>query len=466
MAPMTVERHYDDEALISLLEAGRDQADAHLPSCTVCRDKLDSFGMIADALHDGDVWDTRAAAAAPATITTLRAFADRLSAEDTAAAAILPELLAGPREEWMPRLREHPEWRTMGVVRQLIAATIPVQMTMPPDALEMSVLSTEIADSLDCTRYPTDAVARLRGTAWRDRTYALYYVGRYSEALAAADWADEILRVCVVDEYERARVAMVRALALRVTEDIPAAMNAVRFSRDTFIRFDDVMRIASAGLAETHLLFSRGDFDLALTLLQSLESRMSQTADANTHARVLSNMGYCLWKLGRVDDALHYHAASARLFEDLEIRTEQVRARWNIASILASAGRLDEAKVRFEVLRAEFAALGMTSEETLVSLDIAELMLAREEFSGVELICRAAMHSFETAGLSYSARALTALAYIREAAQHKTVTPVQVRYVREYLNRLPHDGELLFAPLPDDVRREIAGRDMTSSVTP
>ncbi|HEX8409750.1 MAG TPA: tetratricopeptide repeat protein [Thermoanaerobaculia bacterium] len=465
---MTVERHYDDEALISLLETGRDQSDAHLPSCTVCREKLDSFSMVAGVLHDHDVWDTRTLHLdpVPATITNLRAFADRMTAEDTAAAAILPELLAGPREEWMPRLREHPEWRTAGVVRGLIAATIPVQMTMPPDALEMSVLSTEIADSLDPAAYPSDAVARLRGTAWRDRTYALYYVGRYNEALAAADRADAILRACVVDEYERARVAMVRALALRVTEDIPAAMAAVRFSRDTFTRFDDVMRIASAGLAETHLLLSRSDFQSALTLLQSLEIRMSRTTDANTHARVLSNMGYCLWKLGRVDDALHYHAASAQLFEDLGIDTEQVRARWNIASILASAGRLDEARARFEILRSEFAALGMTSEQTLVSLDIAELMLAREEFIGVEVICRAAMHCFETAGLSYSARALTALAYIREAAQHKTITPVQVRHVREYLKRLPHDGELLFAPLPDDVRRQNAGRDMTSSVTP
>lgn len=452
MAPMTVERHYDDEALISLLAAGRDQSDPHLPSCTVCREKLDSFGMIADALHDGDVWDTRTVQLdpVPATITNLRAFADRMTAEDTAAAAILPELLAGPREEWMPRLREHPEWRTAGVVRQLIAATNRVQVTMPPDALEMSLLSTEIADSLDPGTFSGDVVAGLRGTAWRDRTYASYYVGRYADALAAADRADASLRGCVVDEYERARVAMVRGLALRITEDIEAAMDAVRFSRDVFIQFGDVGRIASAGMAEAHLLVSGGDLQSALTLLQSLESRLTRTADANTHARVLSNIGYCLWKLGRVDDALHYHAASARLFEDLEIHTEHVRARWNIASILASAGRFDEAMSRFEALKREFAELGMASEETLVSLDIAELMLARGEYRHVEAICRAAMQSLEAAGISYSMRALTALAYIREAAQHKTVTSTQVGHVREYLKRLPQEGELLFAPPPPE----------------
>lgn len=446
-----VERHYDEEALISLMEAGRDTEDGHLPSCTVCAEKLESFRMIADALHDRDVWDTRTinTEPVPATIATLRSFADRMSSEDRAAAAILPELLAGPRETWMPRLREHPEWRTAGVVRALIEATVPVQMTMPPDALEMSALSTEIADHLDPASFPTDTVPRLRGLAWRDRTYALYYVGRYADALAAADRADANFGACTINEYDLARVAMTRALALRVMENIPAAMSAAKLSRNAFEQFGDLTRIVSAGLAETHLLYSQGEFEKALDVLQSLERRVAGTSDAETHARVLSNVAYCLWSLGRLDDALRHYELATTLFEDLGVQTEVVRMRWSVAALLAGAGRFDEAMSRFELLKREFDDLGMTSEATLVRLDIVELMLARGEYAGVEAICLAAMRSLEMAGLAYSGRALTALSYIREAAQHRTVTPVHVRHVREYLKRLPHDGELLFAPPPE-----------------
>src|SRR5688572_26897601 len=115
---MMVERHYDDEALISLMETDRAQSDSHLPDCAPCSEKLESFRMIADALEDGDVWDTRELRTEPpaASIARLRAFADQMSFEDTQAESILRELLAGPREEWMPRLRIHPEWRTAGVV--------------------------------------------------------------------------------------------------------------------------------------------------------------------------------------------------------------------------------------------------------------------------------------------------------------------------------------------------------------
>jgi tetratricopeptide (TPR) repeat protein len=454
MAPMMVERHYDDEALISLMETDRLRSDAHLPSCTSCSEKIETFRILADAMQDQDVWDTRQLRLdpVPETIATLRAFADRMAAEDTTADWILAELLAGSREEWMPRLRAHPEWRTAGVVRGLIGATIPVQMTMPPDALEISSLSTEIADHLDPATFPSDTVAKLRGLAWRDRMYALYYVGRYTDALAAADRADEMFRPCVVDEYECARIAMVRSLVLRVTENVPAAMEAVQFSRETFIRFGDATRVTSTGLAEAHLLFSRGEFSEALTLLQSLNRSIHDVPDVSTHARVLSNLGYCFWKLGKLDEALRHHEAAACLLEDLGIRTEAVRSRWNVASILAAAGQLDEAESRFEVLMTVFEELGMTSEATLVGLDIAELMLARDEFSRVEVICRKAMNSFATAGLSYSARALTALAYLREAAAHKTIKPLHVRHVRDYINRLPHEGQLLFAPPPPEPR--------------
>lgn len=444
---MMVERHYDEEALIGLLEKQSLHSDPHLSSCADCSERLHSFRTITSILHEHDVWDRTQIRRdpIPETIASLRAFADRMAAEDTAADAILPKLLAGPREEWMPRLMAHPEWRTAGVVRRLVGAAYGATSTHPLDGLEISGLCTEIADHLD-SPVPADTVARLRGAAWRERAFALFYVGRFTDALAAADRADSAFRTCVVDEFDRARVAIIRTLALRPQENFAAAMAAAQFSAETFERFDDAEHVVSARLAEMQLLFSRGDYEGAIAILTPLERRLRSSDDAENHARVLNNLGSCLWKLGRLEEALRHHETAAMIIDTLGMAAEASRTRWNIALILAQAGRVDEARTRLESLREKFTSFGMTSEAALVRLDLAELLLACSAFDQIDAICREAIQSFEAAGLAYTSRALTALAYMREAAQRRTVTPVLVKHVREYIRRLPQDGQLLFAP--------------------
>jgi hypothetical protein len=93
--------------------------------------------------------------------------------------------------------------------------------------------------------------------------------------------------------------------------------------------------------------------------------------------------------------------------------------------------------------------LGMTSEAALAGLDVAELLLAQNRYEEVVEICRSTMQAFELAGLSYTSRALTALAYIREAACQRRADRTLVRYVRDYIRELPRQPNLLFAPAPD-----------------
>lgn len=449
---MMVERHYNDEALIALMEAGRVFSDVHLPSCRSCNEKLESFRMLSGVLAGPDVWDTREIPPQPAsgTIASLRAFANRMAADDHAAGKILPELLAGSREEWLPRLQQHPEWWTPGVVRALSAATTEVMMTMPPDALVMTILSTTIAGHLDPASEESGTVPRLRGSAWRDRAYALYYVGRFEDSLCACDVASAHFEECVVNEYDLARVNVIRALSLRAKEDFKTALATARRSAETFEWFEDRTRVASARMAEAQLLFSLHDYPRAVILLESLEREVRETPDAATHARVLGNLAYCYWQLGRIDEALRQYELAAALLEDLGSVTECVRVRWAVASVLASAGRGEEALRRFQEIQRAFEDLGMASEAAINGLDITEILLAREEFATVDEICRISMASFERSGLAYSSRALRALAYIREAAQQRTATPKAVRHVREYLRKLPQEGELLFVPLPPD----------------
>jgi tetratricopeptide (TPR) repeat protein len=229
-----------------------------------------------------------------------------------------------------------------------------------------------------------------------------------------------------------------------------ASMSEARRSSETFTRFGDITRFAAARLAEVAMLMASADYESALELLWRLDAQMRHTADANTHARVLGNLGYCYAKLGKINEALRYNDAAAMLFDEIGVRTEAVRLRWTTATVLASAGRIDEAYSRLDHLKEAFDDLVMTSEAALVRLDIADILLSRGQYSSVEAICREAMRSFETSGVTYTPRALTALAYIQETARARSATPALVRHVREYIRRLPQDGELLFAPPPLD----------------
>lgn len=446
-----IDRHYDEEALIALLETDRVSTDPHLTSCAPCAEKLESFQLIAEAMRDRDVWDARdlRTEGVPATVATLRNFADRMTADDLAADAILPHLLAGPRDTWMARLNEHAEWRTAGVVRRLLARAYDAVMTMPPDAVEMTAMATAIAEQLDAASQPSDTVARLRGAAWRDHAYALYYTGRFTEAEAALRASERHLSDCFVDSYDLARVGIVKALVLRPFDRIEEAKKAAAASADIFAEFADVERNASARLAEVHLLFSQGDFIAADCLLRELDAKLERTACIDTHARVLGNLGYCARKLGKFDEAIRCFETAAALLEDLGVETEVVRVRWNVAVVLGEAGRASDAVARLRALTPEMERLGLTSEVAWNALELSELLLAESRYEEVEELCRSAMQSFERAGLSYSTRALTALSYLREAAQQRVASRALVRKVRQYIRELPSQPNLLFAPLPE-----------------
>ena len=445
-----IERHYDDEALISLIENNRAAVDTHLPQCPPCTAKIESFRLISDALCDEEIWDnsTLRSEPVPATIANLRAFADRMSDEDTRAEAILQELLAGSREEWMPRLNAHPEWRTAGLVRKLVAASYAKIFAMPPDALEMAEVAIRISEQLDPADYASDTVVRLRGAAWREKAYALYYIGDFSAAEAAVQAAKEYFEGCIVNEYDMARVGVTEALVLRPFGRLQEATAAAELSAGTFARFGDANKIVAARVTTAHLLFSREQYSEAVQLLDQLEKEVEGKVDLETHVVILNNLAYAYRKLGDTELAVVYYDMITAVYDERGIAGEAARARWSCAGIVASTGDLPSALERFEQVAGEFERLGMTSESALVSLDRAELLLTQNRYEEVERLCRYAMSLFERSGLSYSPRALTALAFIQEATQQRKANPVLIREVREYLKRLPSQPNLLFAPSP------------------
>ena len=446
-----IQRHYDDEAIMSMLDAVPPAADIHFGHCPACSEKMDSFRMVADALRDSATWDQRPVDETPSrsTISVLRAFAGRAAAEDTLAHGQVKVFLAGPRLSWKDVLAAHPEYRTGGMVRRLLTETDRALDTMPIDAVELTALATEIADHLDDRSYEGDAVTRLRGAAWRDHAYALYYTGQFVEAERALQTAERHFASCIVDEYDLARLGIVKALVMRAFERFAEASSVAEASTRVFLRHGDLSRFASAQMAEAHMLFSSRDYAKAAELLAVVEAKMQHSDDVATHARVCGNLAFSLWNLGKPDAALQYHDAAASMFDALGVATEAARVRWLAALMLARAGQVDVAYERFVTVRSDFERLGMTSEAAVVSLDIAEILLTRGDYDQAERTCRWAMQLFESVQVAHTARALTALAFIHEAVRSRKATPAVFSHVRDFIRRVPHEEQLRFAPPPE-----------------
>jgi hypothetical protein len=147
-------------------------------------------------------------------------------------------------------------------------------------------------------------------------------------------------------------------------------------------------------------------------------------------------------------EALQSLQLAAEVYNELGHETEAVRVRYNVALLLAANGRRSEARTRLVEVQNDFLRLGMTHVAVVAGLDLAELALLENSFEEVEDLCRAAIRQFEKAGVAYTSEALTALTFLREAAEQRRATQEIVWHVKTYIRRLPDEPALLFAPAP------------------
>ncbi len=440
---MMIEQHYDEEVLIGLLD--EQKPDAHLAACQTCKTALHSIRQVTSALHEETVWDRRELSEEPKleTRNNLRMFASNVAAEDAAAARWVKALLAKSSTEWRAIVDVHPEWRTAGFVRGLVAAALAVNYSHPSDALDLTKISVEVVQELDKSKYGRTTLVTLFAAAFREYAYALEYVGRHNEALTAIDMSDEVLKGAIVADYQRGQSLLVRATIFASIEKLSEALDLVRESRDIFQKFGDSRRAMIAEINEAAMLTRMRRFEQALAMYSSIAR--TPAADEITRASAVHNAALCNRELRRTTEAKSLFAEAVAAYERLGLVTFRARARWNFASILVVEGNFENALPIFAASRREFEELSMSHELALVAVDEAEALLLAGKTSGVPELCQSAMLYFEHAGLTYSQGALTALAYLREAAEAEVLTVRNVGDVRAFFELLPKQPTLLFA---------------------
>jgi tetratricopeptide (TPR) repeat protein len=439
--------HYDEEALFEYVEGTSPIAgdiESHVTGCDICSNEVGEHRAMIAELAEKDVWETAPAPAPRQFVVNIAAFAERARREEEDAVAICDGLLAGPPNWWVQRLRNTPDACTAGVARQLLTRWRQIVHSAPANALQVTALAIQVANTLDIAEYPCDYVLKLRAQGHSDHAYVLSFMGRHREALDFVDRARRLFEQAPLPEYDLARVATVKANILRNIDRADEAVPLVREAAETFLRFGDQTRYANARVLEGVILFDRGSIDEALQVFIAIDGHPG--LDERSAVGVMSNIANCYAELGQPERAAEYAPRCIVMFEMLGMETERTRSRWVLGRTLVAAGKAPEA---IPILRAtwrEFEQFDMVSDAGLAALELAEALLLTGTVEEVPAICREVINQFTRAGMA--SRALTALSFLREAVAIGQATPGLVRHVHAFLRELPNEQPRLFAPPP------------------
>jgi hypothetical protein len=166
-------------------------------------------------------------------------------------------------------------------------------------------------------------------------------------------------------------------------------------------------------------------------------------------ARASYALGNCFIEKQDLGEAsMHFHKA-LMLFREVGPSTERVRTEWGVARVLLHGGKFTEAIRRLRDVTAEFEQRQMVTDAALAGLDTAEGLLASGHMAQIVPLTQHLFKVFYDAGMLTGA--LTAIAYIKEAAASRTLTSTDLQAVRAFLRRAERQPDLVFAPPPKPV---------------
>jgi tetratricopeptide (TPR) repeat protein len=421
----------------------RSEIETHIAACASCRTTVD-FMRVTDAdLGDEDVWEQTEGSA---TMDSLLAMAAQIAAEDAEADELLKSLLQAPAVTAWTKIQNIKRYRTGGVVRRLNAHAFSIFESEPLDALTFADAAISVAEALPDDLYPGHAVNELRGTAWIQRANALRLLGRFDAALDALTHAERAYRRLTSWALGLATVAFVRATVLNEQQRPDEAATMAAHAERTFAHLGDDERRMRALFLRAYITFEQHHLVEATTLFEQVLAHGEAINDAVWIARACQALGNCFLDRQNIGEAsIHFHRSLA-LFAELGITSERVRTEWGIARMLLAVGKHADAVRRLRHVTAAFEDVGMVTDAALAGLDVADGLLVLERTHEIIEFAAHLFRVFTDAGMLTGA--LTAIAYIKEAAAAGTLTPTHLDAVRRFLRRAERQPELLFVPPP------------------
>jgi tetratricopeptide (TPR) repeat protein len=424
----TPHRHREDDELLvyRLALAGRDESVAtDIASCAECARRMEENDRFLESIRDSETWRaaTDDAAVSEAGLSKLRLELDQRAEHEGAATAFMDQLQRLPPTEWVATVsRAEPN---EALTRRLVNAGIAALDRSPIETLAILDAAEET------TRKLSSGVAEYRCDIWKNRANAYRMTGEYDAALAATARAAKYTRSWPTGTYALGQVIYTRGTVLfkmgRYTEANDCADAAIEYLRD----FGDRQRIAYAQNLKATICAEEGRVKEAAAIYAELRPEMESLGDTFGVATMTANLATSNVRLGNLNIGRKYAIEAQQRFIDLGSTADEVRMKWVLATIRAAEGDREGAIEKFRAVATGFETLGMHGDAARVKLDIGEELLRSEEWEELEVTSREAAETF--ARNDARPHMVEALAYLRQAAEHRSVTTELLAYLRTYI---------------------------------
>jgi tetratricopeptide (TPR) repeat protein len=431
----------------AIAEDRRTAIEAHLAACAECQEAHDFFAIrdddLGDDLAEPDTWEPMIGSATHA---ALMEYGARVAEEDRDAEIILQPFLDNPVHAAWTTLLAKRRFRTGGVVRKLCAAAHSIYESKPRVALTFADAAISVAEALPDDLYPARAVFRLRGTAWKERANAQVLLGQLPQAHESLDRAERAYRKTPHNGLGLSIVAFVRAGVFYEQGRLDEAMAMAERSERGFAHAGDAKRCTDASFARASIMLESGDANGALRIYQHIIEHGENTGSDYWIALGSYGAGNCEVDRRNLGEAsLLFHRALV-IFRKSGPEPDRLLTEWGIARVVFHSGRFSEAIRRLRDVATEFETRGMVTNAALVGLDVSEGLLVLDRTKEIADLAQHLFSVFTSAGMLTGA--LSAIAYLKEAAAAKRLTKRDVEAVRAFLRRAERQPSLQFVRPP------------------
>jgi tetratricopeptide (TPR) repeat protein len=429
----------------AVAEGRRAEIEGHLAACAECQEAHDFFAIRDDELEEelaeADTWEPIFGSP---TLDSLKAYEARVEEEDREAAIILQPYLENPISAAWTTLVSKRRFRTGGVVRKLNAAAHEICRNKPRVALTFADAAISIAEVLPDDTYPAWAIYRLRGTAWKERANALMILGQFQSAHESLDRAERACAMTPVNKLGLAMVALVRAGVLYEQERLNEAMVMAERAERGFAHAGDEQRRMDAAFQRANIIFEAGDPNRALPIFQQIIEHGENTQSAQWIALGSYAAANCELERMNLGEASMLFNLALRTFRQHGPERERLLTEWGLARVVLQGGKFSLAVQRLRDVAAEFERFGMVTNAALVGLDVSQALLALDRPAEIVDLARHLFSVFTKAGMLTGA--LSALAYLEEAAAMNRLTEQDLTSIRIFLRRAERQPSLQFVP--------------------
>ncbi|MEO8382687.1 MAG: tetratricopeptide repeat protein [Acidobacteriota bacterium] len=412
--------------------------------CAICRTSLDFFSVVT-AEEMADLEQPDGESTWTSDDDAMRGYIERITAEDSEADELLADekLLESPTKTAWKNLQRDKRLLTGGVVRRFVASANSVHLHEPLDALTFADAAISIAEALPDREYPWNAVFELRGAAWKERANALLVLGEYPSALEALTHAERAYQHLRSPGFGLSTVALVRASVFYEQGRLDEAAESAEKAEHGFAHIGQEERRMRAVFLRASISYEAGDVSSAVLLFQEVLEYGEAANSARWMARALYALGNCEVERGNLSEASMLFHKALVIFRELGPEWDRLATEWGLARVVLHGGNREDAVQRLRHVAAGYERRGMVSDGALVWLDIVEALVASGQAKQVVEIATRLFRIFKDAGMMTGA--LTALAYLKEAAVAGRLTSAGVGAVRTYLRRAGRQPELVFA---------------------